>query len=465
MNNVLSKNLFKRLGFPVYAAATAHGGPVVVVRVSGNNLDSLNGLTVDKSLPKPGTFQVKTIIDPATGDFIDKSLVLNFKSPNSFTGENVVEFHCHGVESIVEKLFQALQLCHVEAALPGEFSFRAVVNGKMTLEQAEALNVALGAESIKYEDASKLLGQAAKANQPFETSLKEATKDVQQMRGLLEAAIDFPEAAEEQNEFVETLQSRISRLKSKLSSLSSAIENFSARLKEPRIVIFGEPNVGKSTLFNILVGGERALVSSTAGTTRDVIEARVKWPRVGWVRILDTAGVRQTQDQIEILGIQKGKEFLDSASFGIWLKRKGQALDNQNKELQAWGAALESKGSVSTFVTFSNQSDLSSNPEALDLAQDKAESKKRVIDKLERQILDLAIPSDSVVYASQRQIDMVESGLELIHRIDFELNNSMPLEIVANSFRELERAFQGAKGVDLGDDYISELFSQFCLGK
>lgn len=451
---------FKRRGSPIVAPATSIGGPICILRVSGKDLGS-SLAPVLGTLPEAGTFLLKKIVDPA--------LVLFFKAPHSFTGEDVVEIHCHGVASIVEKTCELLSATGVRMALPGEFSFRAVMNGKMSLEEAERLNLALGSDGLNAEVSSELLGSSSQGTLSANSLLKEAIAKVQAARGRVEAAIDFPEAEGEQSADLESALLYIEELNLSLSRLLTAYENFCLHSREHRIAIVGRTNVGKSTLFNLLAGGTKAIVSKVPGTTRDVLETRVRLPSGKWVRLMDTAGLREfgsgamsDHDRLEVEGMKMSLEAAQGARLILHVRKASERTDD----------ALLSHaeiGSEKLFHVFSHADEAEVRSEdAFDFRSDQSALSAWLLAKLDQRIDQANASASSMseqIALSSRQGTLLGAAREECLSARAGVTGQLPLEIAALHLKESEALLKKAVGEELGHEYIGQIFSQFCLGK
>ncbi len=449
------------------ALATATGGPVFVLRVSGKNLSFLESL-FDSSLPAPGSFELKNVFSQGKS-FLDKALVLYFRAPKSFTGEDVVEIQGHGASAIVESIFEELKNLGVQRALPGEFSFRAVLNNKMTLEEAEAMNFVLKADSLPSKQSSELLGLKSipqKTRELFE----ELKEDLQIARGRFEAAIDFPEAELEQGAEIASGKEKLLKALSTLRFFENAYNSFRKSYSLPTVGIVGNPNAGKSTLLNILVGGEKALVSPIAGTTRDLIEAKIRLPSGRELLLVDTAGIRSfagplnKNDVLEEKGIQKSLGTIEDSQALVWVRNLSQSEDPEfvNKIQKLKLPVLE-------LFTHKDLLKAGAPEPSFDLVHG-SESilRAHVFSQLENLVsnsLDSASESSHILWLSERQAKELNRVEEFVRSALDSLNGSRPFELIGDDLRAAEAALLAVLGKDLGEEYIGQIFSQFCLGK
>ncbi len=296
----------------IAAIATAPGrGGVAVVRVSGPDAFPIaERLTGKKAAP--GRFRVAKLKDPGTGKPLDEGLVLFFKAPHSYTGEDVVEFQTHGGTVTPRRV---LESCFREGARParrGEFTERAFLNGRLDYDQAESVLDLIDAKTSRAADLA-LEGLSGKKTR----ALKALYDETLALSATLEHALDIDEG--------ELPEDFLSRETSALEALRAAYKDAIRRAREGKmlksgalVVLAGEPNAGKSSLLNALLGESRAIVSSRAGTTRDSIEEMVDWS--GWpVRLTDTAGLRETRDAIESEGVKRAEALIRAAHVVIQL--------------------------------------------------------------------------------------------------------------------------------------------------
>jgi tRNA modification GTPase len=451
-----SLKYFKRQGQTIFAPATALGGPVVILRISGSDLREFEKIL--GPLPAPNTFSYRSLKVPNSEEILDRALVLYFKAPHSFSGEDVLELQVHGVEANVERLSEILQKLGGKLALPGEFSFRAVMNERMTLLEAEGLQRAFSVEGIRSEVAAGLLGISKEFQQSLNEKLLRALKALATARGRVEAAIDFSEAVQEQEEDLKSANQQIVEARNELTKLLGTHEGFGRNLGELRVAIVGRPNVGKSTLLNILAGGDRALVSPEAGTTRDVLDLRLRAPDGNFYRFLDTAGMRlDAENSVEIMGIERGIDWASQAHILIRVRRANEAAWELDPRLQT----------LPSIDIFSFKDELSEPLVGTwDLRNDSASIYIEVFTKLEqlrKSLQGTSLRDGDLV--SARQTRLIRSALNEIRLAEGAVLGDRPLELAGDHLRLAEEALRGARGEGLTDEYIGEIFSQFCLGK
>lgn len=442
---------FKRLDFPIAAAATARGGPLVVFRISGKNLGAISkslGLSdVDDRKAKYGN-----VFN------LDQALILFFKGPKSFTGEDVIELHVHGSDRICESLMIELKKQNVLEALPGEFSFRAMMNEKMTLAEAESLHVALS-QASNTAMSSKLVNLSEVAQKNTDNILSELSHALTAARGRLESAIDFSEASEEQSDDVASCQERLKILNQRLDQFLTTYENFSYHIREPKVLIVGEPNSGKSSLLNLLLGAERSLVSDTPGTTRDYIEAKVKIQNQNFT-FVDTAGIRGLEgeeiDSLEKRGIDRALQFLKEAHAVIWVKPLQQKENLEIKKLLAKHPLV---------IELQSFGDREKNSSALDLRSDDKKLRSFLEETLLKKLHIYRQEKEPEFFLSERQYSLLCELKDYVSRASQALSEDRPYELVAEDLKLADKALKNCQGKNLSDDYISEIFSQFCLGK
>ncbi len=424
---------------------------MVVFRVSGKNLSSL----AQELEIKEEDFR-KACYRNFFG--FDNGIVIYFKAPHSFTGEDVLEFHVHGSDRICELLLSELKKRNILEALPGEFSFRSFMNEKMTLSEAEALHTALSVAS-ESTFSSDLLNLSKSTQEKTKLIFADLESSLTSARGRLESAIDFSEATEEQSEDVLSCQEKLSTLSLRLDEFLTNYENFSISWEKPKVLIIGEPNSGKSSLMNLLLGNERSLVSDIPGTTRDYIEARVKISNQEFI-FIDTAGLRGLEgeeiDTLESQGIDRALSLLNDAHIVLWVKPSHKPINKNIEKL------LEKYSSLICLESFA---DISKKEGAFNFQKDSF----LIRQKLEKELLPLLTQKKEGqkldVFLSERQLGLLREVEASVKRARLSLNEGRSLELIAEDLILADKSLKNCQGKELSEDYISEIFSQFCLGK
>ena len=459
---------FQRVGTPIVALATAIGGPVAVLRVSGRDLSFLVPLIGPLPLPGEAKFRRLHSLDK---HFLDEAVVLRFQAPHSFTGEDVIEIQGHGVPALVEKIQEEAIALGAITALPGEFSFRAVLNQKMTLEEASRLQTLFATEGLGASAASKLLSFGSSSDESVNRIFQDVLTAVAAARGRVEAAIDFAEAEDEQAQDIASAELRLLEVERQLQGLLNSYEVFARNARTPTVILFGKPNAGKSTLLNLLVGGTRSLVSPLAGTTRDYVEVHLRTPSGQSFRLLDTAGLRsslQNVDGIEAAGMRLGLEMMGSADVLVWIedaRTPTKTFDHSQVD-----ALLATKPHLKIYTHADLLGGSQERGQAYDLVGDQSPMAARAVLDFVDQVCrsrhfegDSALASGKLI--SQRQEMLVRDALGETREALRCLRGERSLEIIGDLLRQLDKHLRGARGESLTDDYIGQIFTQFCLGK
>jgi tRNA modification GTPase len=448
---------------PIIAVATAPGkAGVGVVRISGKNLTAIIQALFQKVL-EPRQANLLTLRD-SDGQAIDQLIAIYFSAPASFTGEDVLELQCHGGPQLLELVLKrCLELGKNEGlviAEPGEFSLRAYLNNKIDLAQAEAI-----ADLIDAQSEAAVLGAARSLQGTFSDDINALIEEITQLRILVESTLDFPE---EEIEFLENAQARqrLLAVKTKLQALRSGAKQGKILRDGIQLVLVGAPNVGKSSLLNRLAGEEVAIVTPIAGTTRDRVKESIQIEGVP-MHIIDTAGLRQTSDEVEAKGIERTWDAIRLADLVIFLTAPN--AEKEANELRAQIlAAIPPKCPVLELI---NKSDL--------LSQDPNSVKNQAllisaktgqgIDTLKQRILETVGwngPQEGAIVARRRHLDCLERAAEHIEKSEqFAANGNNSLELFAEELFLAQNHLGQITGKLLPDDLLGKIFSQFCIGK
>jgi tRNA modification GTPase len=452
----------------IAAIATPIGeGGVAIVRVSGPDAERVAKEIFLRSGGRNGHLRSHTlhhgvVRKPETGEILDEVLLTLMRKPRSYTGEDVVEVHCHGGPFVVRQVLELILSRGARHAEPGEFTKRAFLNGRMDLAQAEAVLDLIRARTEKSAQLAlqHTRGQLSK----WVDELREELLDILVQ---IEAGIDFPE---EEIDLVqrEGLAEKIEGLRAKISRITESYEWGRLFREGVRVCIIGRPNVGKSSLLNALLGEERVIVTSVPGTTRDVIEEGINLdglPVVLW----DTAGIRETEDEIEKIGVDFSLRHLVEAEAALIVLDGSTSLTMQDE------AILEAARKKKSLVIV-NKSDLGQN---LDLAQAQILSQGREmipISARKGEGLDLVkVRLRALLLDSQNEPPMVLTNLRhkaaliraesALIRARKALNQALPSEIVAVDLQEVKDALEDIVGIVSSDEVLERIFTNFCIGK
>lgn len=440
----------------IVAIATANGiGSISIVRISG-----ANALEIATKISKKTTFQPRLATLSFLYDFnsevIDEALVLYFKAPFSFTGEDVIEFQCHGGVAIANMLINEALKHGARIANPGEFSKRAFFNNKIDLTKAEAISKIIEARS---EDAVKLLARQLKGE--LTNFVNEIREDLLFMLAYTEVSIDYAEDDLPSDIFAQ-IKNKMENIIVKLSNTLDASRRREGMIEGFKVAIIGKPNVGKSSLLNKLLNYDRAIISDIAGTTRDTIEESV---RIGThiIKIVDTAGIRDASDVIEKIGIEKSIQAISEADIVIALFDNGKVCDVEDYKI----IQLIDENSNKEILKVLNKSDLQNHFDKTKIDDFIELSTKEDINPLIKKIemiLDSNTHSDEMTLISKRQILSVENTLYSINLSKNPLETG-ELEFFAHYITDALEQISSITRPYENDQMLDVMFGEFCLGK
>ena len=457
----------------ICAIATSPGnGAIAVIRLSGNHAvsitDKLFKSPSGKHLGKqaPNTIHFGSIY--FKDKLIDEVLVSLFKAPHSYTGEDVVEISCHGSTFIQQKMLQVLTESGATLAKPGEFTLRAFMNGKMDLSQAEGVADLIASES---EAAHKMAMNQMRGG--FSAEIGKLRNQLLHLCSLLELELDF---SEEDVEFANRtdLKHLVNEILMVIRHLTDSFSLGNVIKTGVPVAIVGKPNVGKSTLLNTLLQEEKAIVSEIAGTTRDAIEDVINIQGIRF-RFIDTAGIRQTTDTIESLGIERTFSKISAASVILLLtdaRSSKEEIQQQVEELKLSGDQH--------LILIINKIDLYSEPEVVRrLGGKDAFSNYPVLflsakhhlhtDQLHEILLQTvqtkALQTSDVVVSNVRHYEALKSALAASERAMVGLDTSLPSDLIAQDIREILHYLGQITGEITTDEILGNIFKNFCIGK
>ena len=461
----------------IVALATPPGaGAIAVIRVSGKEaipiVSKIFHAKSGKNLKaqKSHTLHLGYIMD---GDrTLDEVLVSLFKGSNSYTGEPTVEISCHGSPYIQQEIIQLLLRSKCRMAEGGEFTFRAFVNGKLDLSQAEAVADLIASES---EASHQIAMQQMRGG--FSNEIHKLREELINFASLIELELDFAEEDVEfanRDEFKALIDKIIKVLKYLIDSFSvgNVIKNGIP------VTIVGEPNVGKSTLLNTLLNEDRAIVSDIAGTTRDTIEDEIIINGISF-RFIDTAGIRDTKDVIESIGIQKTFEKIDQAKLVIYLLN-AQKVTSSEINLTSEIEKIKNKYPQKSIIISLNKIDQLTSEEVALLEQKRSALKdipilllsaksNEGVEALKTHLLSTinttALHNQQTIVTNSRHYDALLKALEEIQNVRYGLDNQVSGDLLAVDIRETLYHFGKITGEITSDDLLTNIFSNFCIGK
>lgn len=451
----------------IVALATPSGaGAIAIIRLSGKDaitiaaevFNSIRGKELSKQ--KSHTVHLGNIVDG--NRIIDEVLATVFKNPNSYTGENVVEFSCHGSSYIQQEIIQLLLRKGCRMATAGEFTFQAFLNGKMDLSQAEAVADLIASDS---KASHQLAIQQMRGG--FSTEIEELRIQLLNFASLIELELDF---SEEDVEFAnrEEFQKLIKKITVLLKKLIDSFATGNVLKNGIPVAIVGRPNSGKSTLLNSLLNEERAIVSNIAGTTRDTIEDEIT---IGGIRFrfIDTAGLRDTTDEIEKIGVERALEKLEKSSIYIYL------FDSTEMDVAEVKKELDSFTTNSKQLIVANKIDKASteqlsaiNNSDLPFLTISAKNKDS-LDVLTNSLLDIAgieaLDSNQLMVTNSRHYDVLIKSLEEISKVQEGIDNHLTGDLLAIDLRQALYFLGEITGQVSNDDLLGNIFANFCIGK
>lgn len=451
----------------ISAIATAIGeGGISIIRVSGSKaLEIVNKIFKGKNINdifsmKPYTMRYGNIV--SNGEIIDEVVISYFKGPRSFTAEDTVEINCHGGVIATNRILQETIKAGARLAEPGEFTKRAFLNGRIDLSQAEAVM-----DIITAKTELSMKSAMAQSQGTLSKEINRLRAEALNALTLIEYAVDFTEDDEEPDEEIPV------NVKKQVEDLIVEIDNLLKTADEGKIikdglsmVIVGKPNVGKSSLLNALLKQKRAIVTEIAGTTRDVIEEYINLDGVP-IRIVDTAGIRETEDVVERIGVEKSKEKINEADLIVFMLDTSRELDEEDKEIINY---IKDK----KHVVILNKVDLDRklDSELINDLNNIIEISAKTgfgIDKLKNKIIDMffngEIDTESVIITNTRHKQALYRALENLNLALEGLKNGEFLDLVSIYVTSSLRALGEITGDELEEDLVNKIFAEFCCGK
>ena len=455
----------------IAAISTAPGeGAIGIVRISGDL-----AISIASSIYQCGTKQLEEqkthtihyghIVDPKSGEVYDEVMVSVLRAPKTFTREDIVEINCHGGIVAINRVLQLVLRMGARLAEPGEFTKRAFLNGRIDLSQAEAVMDLIRAKTDKSMQLAmrQLDGQLSHLIQNLRQEILNTLAQV-------EVNIDYPEYDDVEEMTLQLLREKTQQVLQGIRALLNTASQGKILRDGLKTAIVGRPNVGKSSLLNVLLREEKAIVTDIAGTTRDTIEEYVNVRGVP-LQLIDTAGIRETDDVVEKIGVERSRKALKEADFVLLLLNQSEILQEEDIRL------LETTKEMKRIILF-NKTDLPSKLSKEDIAPYANEEEivttsmlnKEGIDQLEEKIAGYFFQGqmnerDATYLSNTRHIALLEKAEQALVEVQNGIEMEMPVDLIQIDFTRAWDLLGEITGDSVQDELLTQLFSQFCLGK
>jgi len=442
------------------ATAMSNSG-IGIVRISGEeSIDIAKKIYKGKEL-KDHAIHYGYIVDGE--ETIDEVLLMVMKGPHSFTGEDTVEINCHGGVYVVKRILETVIKYGARPAEPGEFTKRAFLNGKMDLSQAEAV---IDIINSKNEYALKSSVSQLKGN--VQKKIKEIRAEILYHTAFIETALDDPEHISVDG-YGEKLRITVDKLLEELDKLIKSSDNGRIIKEGIKTVIVGKPNAGKSSLLNVLVGEDRAIVTDIAGTTRDVLEESISLHGIS-LNIMDTAGIRDTEDIVEKIGVNKAKEHANEADLVIYVVDASRELDQNDFDIMKMihnkkSIILLNKSDLSTVVTKDMIQSYIEKP-MIEISAKEESGIQELEETLKNMFFDGKISFNDEVYITNiRHKTALAYAYDSLKKVILSIDNNMPEDFYSIDLLDAYESLGSITGETIGEDLVNEIFSKFCMGK
>ena len=451
----------------IAAIATASGNSGIgIIRVDEavEIVDKIfKSVNSDKKLVnvKSHTINYGHIVD--NDKVIDEVLVSVMNGPHSYTGEDVVEINCHGGMIVIRKILEIVLKNGARTAEPGEFTKRAFLNGRMDLSQAEAVM-----DVINAKNEFALSSSIEQLNGRVSEKIKSLRKKIIYNIAFIESALDDPEHISIDG-YSDKLSKILEEVNGELSRLINNFDNGRIVKEGVKTVILGKPNAGKSSLLNLLLGEERAIVTDIEGTTRDTLEESINLNGV-FLNLIDTAGIRDSEDVVEQIGVNKAKELAEKSDLVIFVADASKELDENDKEIinlikDKQAIVLLNKSDLGTIINEKNVSEFDNKP-VITFSAKTGDG----LDELENKIRDLFYEgkvkyNDELYITNARQKESLINAKNSIEEVIKSVENDMPEDFYSIDLMDAYTYLGQIIGESVEDDLVNEIFSKFCMGK
>ncbi len=447
----------------ITAISTALGvGAISIIRVSGNNaIQIVNKIFKGKDLTNVATHTIHYGHIINKDEIIDEVLVSIMKAPKTFTAEDVVEINCHGGISTTNKVLELVLNNGARLAEPGEFTKRAFLNGRIDLTQAESVM-----DLINSKNESKRKVAIKGLNGYVSNIIRNLRQEILELLASIEVNIDYPEYEDAEVMTNEKVKPKVIEIKEKLKKIINESENGKILTNGIKTIIIGKPNVGKSSILNRLLDEEKAIVTDIEGTTRDTVEGNISINGVS-LNIIDTAGIRETEDIVEKIGVEKSLNLIPEADLVILVLNNNEKLSEEDKMI------LDACRDKKTIVVI-NKNDLERKIDITEISYENIIYTNTIdlngIDSLKEKIVELfnlneLEQQDYTHLSNARQISLAKEAYQILEEVEKGIQDEVPVDMIEIDIKRAWEKLGEIIGETYTEELIDQLFSQFCLGK
>lgn len=438
-----------------------------IVRISGSEafsiIDKIYKTKKNKLLSQAESHTIHYGYIYDDDELVDEVMVSVMHAPRTYTGEDTVEINCHGGLFIVQKVLETVLKHGARMAEPGEFSKRGFLNGKMDLSKAEAVMDLIHSKS---EYAYKNSLNQLKGN--LLEKIKSCREKIIYEIAFIESALDDPEHIDITG-YSEKLQVTVKKLEAEIRKLIASSRNGKIIKEGIKTVILGKPNAGKSSLLNVLLGEERAIVTDIEGTTRDVLEESVNLGGIKLV-IMDTAGIRATKDVVEKIGVEKAKDYAKEADFIMYVVDSSKPLDENDEEIcnllrDKKSLVLLNKMDLASIITEKKMQEKTGS-EVISISAKENLGIDKLAEKIKEMFLQGEIDfNEDIMITNLRHKNLLEQALESLKMVEQSIENNMPEDFYSIDLMSAYTSLGYIIGEEVEEDLVNEIFSKFCMGK
>ena len=400
---------------------------------------------------------------------VDEVLVMVMRAPRTFTGEDTAEINCHGGTFVLRRVLETVLKNGARAAEPGEFTRRAFLNGKMDLSQAESV-----IDVINSENEYALQSSISQLKGSVRNKITDIRNKIIHSTAFIESALDDPEHISVEG-FGDTLREECERMIRELEKLIGSADNGRVMKEGINTVILGRPNAGKSSLLNVLAGHERAIVTDIAGTTRDILEEHIRLGNLS-LNVIDTAGIRETEDVIEKIGVDRAREYAEHADLIIYVADASRELDEDDREILEMtrgkrAVILLNKSDLETVVTEERMREaagsvLGDGPKILSVSAKEEQGIRELEDTVKEMFLSGELSfNDQIYITNARQKSALIDAEKSLEKVVESIDAGMPEDFFSIDLMDAYEVLGNITGESVGEDLINEIFSKFCMGK